>query len=175
MPKRTADKADITAAPLGKIGYAAAMTSVVLEQLSTMRDKEPHLEIIEINDEGSYQRFEVPTKSLDKKLLAYILSLKRQPRTPAHPSECYDTEVTGSADQQQARALCKLMGAYIISLPDDEQADLVTDFSALKREPLPAGRMVCTNADLHRFCAQTEETPLFGNNIIATVLFSDHC
>ncbi len=175
MPKRTAEKADITAAPPGKMVYDAALPSVVLEQLSAMRDKEPHLEIIEINEEGSYQRFLVPTKSLDQALLIYIVGLTRQPGTPAHPSEYYDTEVKGSADQQQARALCKLMGAYLAAVPDDEQDDLVPDFCTLKREPLPVGHMVRTNEDLHKFCSQAEETLLYSHNIIATLLISDHC
>src|SRR5690606_22837026 len=137
MPKRTAEKADITAAPLGKVGSDGGLPDIVLEQLSAMRDTEPHLEIIEINEEGSYQRFLVPTKSLDQALLIYIVGLKRQPDTPAHPAEYYDTEVKGSADQQQAQALCKLMGAYLAAVPDDEQDVLVPDFYTLKREPLP--------------------------------------
>lgn len=178
MAKRTATEADIGSARTDKPVAAASrdLPAGVIATLAALREKEPLLEIIEINEGGGYQRFLVPIRNLDGDLLTYMLTLSRSSSTPAHPSEYYDDEPEGSDKRRQARALCTLMGTYLRSLPDEEQEDWAPGFKSAVDEPLPPDYVVRTSADLQKFCAQAVATPVYGeHNIIATLLFSDYC
>ena len=172
MSKRTAAEADIVTASAAKT-VIEGLPSAVFEQLLVTRAKEPQLEILSLYEDGDYERFLVPAKSLDPALLVYMMGLPRQPSTATYPAEYYDSEEEGSPEHQQARALCTLMGAYIRSLPDNEQQDLTADFSKLKRGPLPAGYTVRTNTDLYQFCVHDTPVPPSAHNILATVVLSN--
>jgi UDP-N-acetylglucosamine 4,6-dehydratase/5-epimerase len=110
-----------------------------------MRAKYPHCRYV-LGDVRDYERLSAAVAGHD--LIIHAAAMKRLPDCEAHPTECYQTNVGGSANV--ARAAIAGNVARVIGISTDKACAAITTYGASKRlmegifQQAPAGRTVFT-------------------------------